>query len=181
MWSRNVASRGSPIAPPWTTRVSNACPGAKRNSVPSMCTIPASSAAARRARAWVASCANGFSQTTCLPAATASSTNGPCEWGGVAIVTTSMRSSVSAPASVVYDLAMSKRWARAEVLSGSRPTSVHLEPGEAQRADMRQAPEPGAHDDDADAHAGIPAAFATIDSIVYWPTTNRISTSAGAS
>ena len=78
--------------------------------------------------------------------------------------------------------AISKRSARVGgLLRVAADERVHLEAGGAQRADVGQAAEPRTDDDDADGHAGIPAAFATIDSIVYWPTTNRISTSAGAS
>ncbi len=58
---------------------------------------------------------------------------------------------------------------------------VYFEAGPAQRAHVGEAAEAGTDHHRADGHAGIPAAFATIDSIVYWPTTNRISTSAGAS
>jgi hypothetical protein len=44
---------------------------------------------------------------------------------------------------------------------------LHVEPGGTQRTDMGEAPESRSDHGDADAHAGIPAAFATIDSIAY--------------
>src|SRR5205085_7626424 len=80
-------------------------------------------------------------------------------------------------------------------LQGIAPDErLHLEPGRAQRAHMREASEPGADDGDSDGHlrptlgrcssvsgTSMPAVLATIDNIVYWPTTKRISTSAGGS
>jgi hypothetical protein len=44
---------------------------------------------------------------------------------------------------------------------------VHVETGSLERPNVGEATKPGPHDDGTDAHAGIPAAFATIDSIVY--------------
>ena len=266
--------------------MSSACPGANRNSVPSMCTTPAASAAANRRRASAASRANGFSHSTCFPASRASRTSGPWVCGGVAIVTASTPGSAHAPVRLVKAFSISKRSARARVFSGSRPTSPSTSKPAARNAPrVRETPEPRPDDDhprahacplsargagplgprsllggipasrrslmlarsrreapgrsgpvrcsagypppdahsllarsrraapgrsgpvrcsagypppDAHsclpalgarrraaraplAHAGMPAAFATSDSIVYWPTTKRISTSAAAS
>ena len=44
---------------------------------------------------------------------------------------------------------------------------VHFEARRTQGAYVGEAAEPGPHDGGTDAHAGMPAAFATIDSIVY--------------
>ena len=51
--------------------------------------MPASSAAASMARPSAASRANGFSHSTCLPAAMAARAMGAWVWGGVAMVTAS--------------------------------------------------------------------------------------------
>ena len=90
--SANSMKRGSPIAPDRTVRVSNAWPVANRNSVPSRWTTPAASAARTSSRASARSRANGFSHSTCLPAATASSTTSACACGGVVTATTSTSS-----------------------------------------------------------------------------------------
>ena len=73
--------------------------------------------------------------------------------------------------------------ARRGLLGIATHERVHLETGGAQCADMGQAPESRTDDRGPDGHgsAGIPAALATIESIVYCPTTNRISTRAAAS
>ena len=62
------APAAQPITPSRTARVASACPVAQRNSVPSMCTMPACSAAASILSPSSALRAKGFSQSTCLPA-----------------------------------------------------------------------------------------------------------------
>ena len=56
----------------------------------------------------------------------------------------------------------------------------YVKAGRSQGAHMRKTTKASAADDDA-GQPSSPAAFATIDSIVYCPTTNTISTSAGGS
>ena len=69
-------------------------------------------------------CERLFAQHVTCPAATVSSTRGPCVCGGVAIVTASTASSASASESDVHACGMSKRFARSAVFSASRPTSA---------------------------------------------------------
>ena len=88
--------RGSPMRPSRIARVASACVVEKRNSVPSMWTMPAASAASSIARASPAFFANGFSHSTCVPAAMDCRTMPACVCGGVATATRSTFGSASA-------------------------------------------------------------------------------------
>ena len=93
---RTSRAAGSPIAPSRIARPTVARSGAQRNSCPTRCVTPAPPRPRASPRPRRASSANGFSQSTCLPARAAAIAMSACVCGGVAIVTASTPSSARA-------------------------------------------------------------------------------------
>jgi hypothetical protein len=119
-----VTRRGGPTTPAAMARATVARSGAQRNSWPTRWVTPARCAASCIARADAPSTANGFSHTTCRPAAAAAMVSSACVAGGVAIVTASVPEIASASVSDVHGCSIPRRAARRAVFSGSRPTSA---------------------------------------------------------
>ena len=141
-------NRGSPIAP-GAHRARRAAPGRARTGT--RCRAGARHRRRRRRAASRAprarSRANGFSHSTCFPAATASSTIAACVCGGVVTATTSTSSRANASARSVVACGMPKQRGALRGLVGiAADQRAHLDAGGVERACVGDDTEAGADD-----------------------------------
>ena len=88
-----------------------------------MCTTPASVTAASISRAWAASSASGFSQSTCLPARAAAIVGSACRWFGSRFSSTSTSGSATSSCQSATWRAKPKRSANSVRCASSRPAT----------------------------------------------------------